>query len=115
LGDDGGGGYVPIIISRKHLSELLTMKEVIEAVEKRFREYKKGYCIFPVRLSVEIDKEQGVFLAVPGYLEKDNSFGAKIVSVFPGNPIRGLASIHSSYLLHHPTTGNYRGIAGTYG
>lgn len=68
---------MPILLSRKDLRQLLMMTEVIEAVEKGFREYKTGSSVVPVRMPVRIEKTGGVFLFMPAYLERENSFGTK--------------------------------------
>ena len=96
---------MPIILSEKDLRELLSMKDVIEAVEKGFGEYKRGHCLVPVRMPVTIEKEEGVFLFMPAYLESKNAFGTKMISVFPGNVNRGLSTLQAAYLLNDPTTG----------
>jgi ornithine cyclodeaminase/alanine dehydrogenase-like protein (mu-crystallin family) len=81
------------------------MTDVIEAVERGFREYKTGRCVVPVRMPVPIEKAEGIFLFMPAYLEKEGFFGTKIVSVFPGNIERKLSTIQAAYLLNDPTTG----------
>jgi alanine dehydrogenase len=96
---------MPLILSRKDLRQLLTMTDVIEAVERGFREYKAGECAIPVRMPVKIEKAEGVFLFMPAYLEKEGSFGTKIVSVFPRNIEKKLSTIQAAYLLNDPTTG----------
>ncbi len=83
------------------------MNDVIEAVEKGFREYKTGSCAVPVRMPVRIEKAEGVFLFMPAYLERENSFGTKIISVFPGNLSLGLSTLQALYLLNDPTTGEF--------
>jgi alanine dehydrogenase len=83
------------------------MTEVIEAVEKGFREYKTGHCIVPVRMPVRIEKAEGVFLFMPAYLERENSFGTKIISVFPMNLSLGRSTLQAVYLLNDPTTGEF--------
>jgi len=96
---------MPLILSRKDLRQLLTMTDVIEAVERGFREYKTGRCIVPVRMPVPIEKAEGIFLFMPAYLEKEGFFGTKIVSVFPRNIEKKLSTIQAAYLLNDPTTG----------
>ncbi len=96
---------MPLILSRKDLRKLLAMTDVIEAVERGFREYKTGGCIVPVRMPVPIEKAEGIFLFMPAYLEQEGFFGTKIVSVFPGNVARALSTIQAAYLLNDPTTG----------
>jgi ornithine cyclodeaminase/alanine dehydrogenase-like protein (mu-crystallin family) len=49
---------MPLILSRKDLRQLLTMADVIEAVERGFREYKAGKCAIPVRMPVKIEKSE---------------------------------------------------------
>ena len=96
---------MPLILSREDLKRLLTMTDVIDAVEKGFRAYKTGKCVVPVRMPVKIEKAEGVFLFMPAYLEKKDSFGTKIVSVFPRNVERKLSTIQAAYLLNDPATG----------
>jgi ornithine cyclodeaminase/alanine dehydrogenase-like protein (mu-crystallin family) len=81
------------------------MADVIDAVERGFREYKAGKCVVPVRMPVKIEKAEGVFLFMPAYLEKEGFFGTKIVSVFPRNVEKKLSTIQAAYLLNDPTTG----------
>jgi len=98
---------MPIVLSRKDLRQLLVMSEVIEAVEKGFCEYKTGSCTIPVRMPVRIEKAEGLFLFMPAYLERENSFGTKIISVFPGNLSLGLSTLQAVYLLNDRTTGEF--------
>ncbi len=98
---------MPIILSRKDLRQLLIMTEVIEAVEKGFCEVKTGRCAVPVRMPVRIEKAEGVFLFMPAYLERENSFGTKIISVFPMNLSLGRSTLQAIYLLNDPTTGEF--------
>jgi len=96
---------MPLILSRKDLRQLLTMADVIDAVERGFQEYKAGKCAVPVRMPVKIEKAEGVFLFMPAYLEREGFFGTKIVSVFPRNVEKKLSTIQAAYLLNDPTTG----------
>ena len=98
---------MPILLSRENLRELLTMREVIEAVGKGFIQYKKGLCTVPVRMPVRTEKTEGLFLFMPACVEKENSFGTKIVSIFPKNREVGLSTIYAVYLLNDPTTGQF--------
>jgi alanine dehydrogenase len=98
---------MPLILSQKVLKQLLTTNDVIEAVEKGFRDYKTGTCSIPVRMAVGIEDWGGTFLFMPAYVEKKNAFGTKEVSVFPRNPSRGLSTIQAVYMLNDPTTGEF--------
>ena len=109
FGKGGRGGLkvekMPLILSREDLRQLLTMADVIEAVERGFRAYKTGRCAVPVLMPVKIEKAEGVFLFMPAYLETGGVFGTKIVSVFPKNIEKKLSTIQAAYLLNDPTTG----------
>ena len=98
---------MPVILSRRELGQILTMTEVIEAVENGFGEYKKGRCIVPVRMPVRVRKVEGLFLFMPAYLEKENAFGTKMISIFPDNPSQGLSTLQAAYMLNDPTTGEF--------
>jgi alanine dehydrogenase len=98
---------MPLILSQKILKQLLTMGDVIDAVEQGFKEHKTGTCTVPVRMSVGIQDHGGMFLFMPAYVERRKAFGTKVVSVFPGNLSRGLSTIQATYMLNDPTTGEF--------
>ena len=98
---------MPLILSQKILKQLLTMGDVIDAVEQGFKEHKTGTCTVPVRMSVGIQDHGGMFLFMPVYVERRKAFGTKVVSIFPGNLSRGLSTIQAAYMLNDPTTGEF--------
>jgi alanine dehydrogenase len=99
-----------VLLSREDLRQVLAMSEVIHAVENGFSEYRKGRCLVPVRMPVRIDKADGIFLYMPAYLEKVDSFGTKMISVFPENLKRGISTLQSIYVLNDPQTGQLLAI-----
>jgi alanine dehydrogenase len=96
---------MPIILTRKNLRDLLTMKEVIQALEEGFLSYARGKTVVPVRLPVEVKPRKGICLLMPAVQEGPDGLGVKVVSVYPENPKRGLPTISSSYILCDPRTG----------
>ncbi len=94
-----------LILSKKDLEELLTMEEVIEALEKGFREVKEGRSVVPVRFHLEVKEWEGEFLFMPAYLSGLKQGGTKIVSVFPKNLSIGKPTIYATYLLNDPSSG----------
>lgn len=94
-----------IILDRNDLEGLLTMDEIIEALEKGFREVKEGRSFIPVRFHLEVKEFEGEFLYMPAYLSGVKQSGMKIVSVYPKNPSKGKPTIYATYLLNDPTSG----------
>jgi ornithine cyclodeaminase/alanine dehydrogenase len=96
------------VISRDDLESILTMEEVIEAVEGAFADYARGKWAVPPRTHFTLP--EGVLLYMPSSLISGEGageiLGAKLVSVFPRNPERGLPLIYGLYLLYDPTTGS---------
>jgi alanine dehydrogenase len=96
---------MPIILTRKDLRELLTMEEVIPALEGAFLSYSRGETIAPVRLAMEVKPHKGISLLMPSFQERPDGLGVKLVSVFPENIRKKLPTIFSYYLFCDPETG----------
>ena len=96
------------VISRNDLESILKMEEVIEAVEGAFADYARGRWVIPSRTHFNLP--EGVILSMPSFLSPGEGaggiLGAKLVSVFPGNPEKGFPLIYGLYLLYDPTTGS---------
>lgn len=75
--------------------------ESIEITEFAFRKRAEGSVIFPDKVSVIFDeKSQNRINCLPAGLRKDNVYGMKWVSVFPGNPkLYGLQNLSAVILL----------------
>lgn len=101
------------VLSRADLESLLTPRAALDALEAAFRASAEGRMSAPVRLPVEVPGDGaaagGVILYMPAVERPGGAgggaSGAKIVSVFPGNPARGLPLIHAVYLLQDAATG----------
>jgi ornithine cyclodeaminase len=80
-------------------------EEVIEAVAAAFTAYSGGQTQTPLRVGVEPPGSDGVLLAMPCAVAEPEALGAKLVSVFRGNPARGLPTVTSIYVLSDYATG----------
>ncbi|MFY9555098.1 MAG: hypothetical protein WAV47_10345 [Blastocatellia bacterium] len=99
-----------LILSESDLRAVLTMREVIEAVEHGFRAIGGGLVKVPERLRLDVHRHHGIVLEMPAYLDSldgddPGALGTKIVSVFPDNAPRGLDVIQASFLLLDSETG----------
>jgi ornithine cyclodeaminase/alanine dehydrogenase-like protein (mu-crystallin family) len=94
-----------LLLTRGDLARLLSFEAVIEAVATAFEAYSSGRTQTPLRVGVEPPGTDGVLLAMPCAVEEPQALGAKIVSVFRGNPARGLPTVTSTYILSDYATG----------
>lgn len=104
-----------LAIDRSTIERLVTMKDAIEAVRAAFIQLSTGKATVPVRLPLPIRDGSGLVLFMPGYLSQSKQVAAKIVSVFPENPQRGLPTINAAILTFDADTGQPTAIMdGTY-
>jgi ornithine cyclodeaminase len=94
-----------VLLTRGDLSRLLDYDAVIQTVADAFAAYSDGRTQTPLRVGVEPPGTDGVLLAMPSAVAEPPALGAKIVSVFRGNPARGLATVTSIYVLSDYATG----------
>ena len=92
------------LLSRSDMASVLTMPDVIEAVEEGFRSAGEKDDV-PVRLPVQVADRSAVALFMPAYLHGSRTLGAKVVSAFHDNPSRGLPMISGFYVLCDAETG----------
>src|SRR6476661_5142171 len=87
-----------LLLTRKDVSELLTLNDCVLAVEQAFRLHGEGRAPVPGVLGVHA--QGGGFHIKTGILPLSrNYFAAKTNANFPGNPARGLPTIQGVVLL----------------
>src|SRR5712664_2043833 len=89
------------ILSEVDITSLLSMEQIIDAVENAMLEHERGHARVPQR--VHIDFEGNTLLCMPS-LQHDY-FGTKLVSVVPGNKNRNLPVTNGAMLLNETSTG----------
>jgi len=94
-----------LILTRSDLEKVLSMKDVIEVVERAFVELAKGTAILPMRASVALSKTEGWMGVMPAYLERMGSLSTKIVTVFDKNLEKGVPTIMATVMLNSGETG----------
>jgi hypothetical protein len=90
-----------LILNESDLRSLLSMREVIDAVEAGFCALARGDVNAPERLRLDLPGRKGILLEMPAYagLDGAGALGTKIVSVFEQNAEFGLDVIQAIYLL----------------
>ena len=100
---------MPLLLTRKDVETVLTMKDAIAAVEEGFRQLALGNVIMPQRTVIRIPDYHGLHLAMPGYVggaEEGGALAVKVVTVYPDNPSQyGLPTTLGTLVLNDPRTG----------
>ncbi|PHR21065.1 MAG: ornithine cyclodeaminase [Hoeflea sp.] len=93
-----------IILSHDDVADLLPMHEAIEAVETVMKQVSRGTCALPLRSVTPVGGDNKMGL-MPGAIADPACFGVKMISLFPGNPGRGLSSHRGAMVLFEAETG----------
>jgi len=95
-----------VVLTRKDIESVLTMKDAISAVEGAFRELALGTVEMPLRPIIRPPEHNGMVVFMPAYIGGMNALGMKLVSVYPDNPAdHNLPTILGTILLNEPKTG----------
>jgi len=102
-----------LLLSEQEVAELLSIEEVMKAVENAFREKALGYAQMPPKVYLNFPKYNGDVRAMPAYLERLDVASVKIVNSHPGNPRKfGLPSVSATVVLLDPRNGALLSIMG---
>ena len=93
------------IFSAEDIRQLIPMAEAIEVVKEAFVQLSEKKAKAPVRTSLKIGPEGNTALIMPAFLENPRALGAKLVTVFPANPQKGLPSTLALVFLVNAETG----------
>lgn len=94
-----------LLLSESDVKKLLPMKEAIEANNEAFLLQAQGETEVPVRTYFDLPGRGRTFF-MPAYVKGGiGCAGIKVVSVYPGNPAKGLPSVPAQMLLIDPETG----------
>ena len=91
------------ILTADEVNAALPMAEAIAAVRSGFGQLASGQAVVPLR--TQFPGDGGTALVMPAYLPADRGLGAKIASVFPNNPARGLSTVTALVILLEADSG----------
>jgi ornithine cyclodeaminase/alanine dehydrogenase len=75
-----------LLLSRKDVQSVLTMKDTIEVMKSAFSELSEGTALLPQRIVIPAKEQNGVSLYMPAFLPKTGSMAIKVVTVYKKNP-----------------------------
>jgi ornithine cyclodeaminase/alanine dehydrogenase-like protein (mu-crystallin family) len=96
-----------LILTADDVRKALPMKEAIEAMKKAYASLSSGTAVVPLRTRLPIPNSEALSLFMPAFVNSQdgNALAVKVVSLFPTNPVRGLAYIQAAVLVFDPETG----------
>jgi len=95
-----------LFLSESEVSSLLSIEEVMEAVEAAFKEKALGYVQMPSKLYLFFSKYNGDLRTMPSYLKRLDVSAVKIVNVHPENPKKfNIQTVMATIILINPKNG----------
>ena len=95
-----------LVLTRKDVESVLTMKDTLVAVENAFRELAQGSVEMPIRIVIRPKKYSGLVNFMPAYIGGMDALGMKLVTAYQENPSKyNLPTILGTILLNDPKTG----------
>jgi len=94
-----------LIVSGHDVRRALPMSDCIEAVDRAMRAFSSGAADVPLRTIMTLPGGKNFFGVMPGYVDDPRGLGAKILTVYPDNPRRGLSSHVGLVVLFDSETG----------
>jgi alanine dehydrogenase len=95
-----------LILTDEEVKKLLSLSEVVEAVESAFKEKGLGRVQMPAKIYLYYRKYDGDLRTMPAFLEDLGISAVKIVNVHPNNPTKnGLPTVMAVITLIDPSTG----------
>ena len=96
-----------LILNADDVRKALPMKEAIEAMKKAYASLSNGTAVVPLRTPLSIPNSEALSLFMPAFVNSQDgdALAIKVVSLFPGNPSRGLAYIQAAVLVFDPQSG----------
>jgi len=93
------------LLTEDHVKSLLSMAELITAMETAVARFSAREVLQPVRTVLSVGPTRAFFGLMPAYIEQPARLGAKLVTVFNENHRRGLPSHLATIVLLDPETG----------
>ncbi len=94
-----------LFLSAADVRRALPMKAAVEAMKSAFASLSAGEAVVPLRSHVEVPEHRGVLLLMPCYLGSAEALSLKAITLFDGNPARGLPRIQALVTLYDGATG----------
>lgn len=100
---------MPVLLTEKDVRAVLSMDDLIAAMETALDRFSGGAVRQPLRTVVEAGPH-GFYGVMPAFINEPAALGTKLVSVFHSNAARGLPSHLATIVLVDPETGELQAV-----
>jgi ornithine cyclodeaminase len=102
---------MPVLLSEQDLRMVLSMRDLIGAMEDALVRFSRRDVAQPLRSVVEVGLQKAFFGVMPAFIADPPALGAKVVTVFPSNSAAGLPTHLATIVLLDSMTGELLSIA----
>ncbi len=92
------------VLTAQEVRRLLPMADAIECMQETMIRVSQGRANLPLRTIMDIDGTNKLGI-MPGAMSDPDIYGIKLISLFPGNPAKGLSSHIGTVILFDIETG----------
>src|SRR5260221_12192175 len=101
---------MPVLLGEKDVRAVLSMDDLIAAMETALDQFSSGGVRQPLRSVVDVGGGHAFYGVMPAYIARPPALGTKLVSVYHSNAARGLPSHLATIVLLDPETGELQAL-----
>ena len=101
---------MPVLLGEKDVRAVLSMDDLIAAMEAALDQFSGGGVRQPLRSVVDIGDGHAFYGVMPAYITRPPALGTKLVSVYHSNAALGLPSHLATIVLLDPETGELQAV-----
>ena len=101
---------MPVLLSEQDVRIVLSMRDLIDAMEIALARFSSGDVAQPLRTVIEVGLQRAFVGVMPAFIPDPAALGTKVVSVFGSNTAVGLPTHLATILLLDPMTGELLSI-----
>ena len=94
-----------LLLTESDVRALLTMPDLIAAMDTALAAFSAGSVVQPVRSVIEVGEHKAFFALMPSYVPSAPALGAKLVTLYESNTARGLPTHLATIVMLDPETG----------
>lgn len=96
---------MPLILTENDIRSVLSMPDLIEAMEAVLIEYSHNRTQQPLRTVLEVGAQKAFFGVMPAFVPAISALGTKLVTVYGSNATLGLPTHLATIVMLNPATG----------